>query len=251
MDDLAQWDRSSRIFRFKQFSLTDGSCAMKIGTDGVIAGAVAAEVALKSEPKYILDVGTGCGIMALMAAQKSSAVIHAIDAQAEAVADAWHNFKNSPWTERLETFYCSLQDFIAPSAVQYDLICCNPPYFKGSLQSPDKNRSMARHNHNLTFEELFYYGSRLLSPTGILLLIYPAENQMEMHLQSSLNQLHETDRMYISATPSHPPKRIVSQYTRMNAPAEVKESFLIIETGERNCYTEEYRSLTCDFHPFF
>lgn len=62
-------------FRFKQFSVEDSLSAMKIGTDSVILGAWADVI----DAKNIMDVGTGCGLLALMCAQRSDALITAID----------------------------------------------------------------------------------------------------------------------------------------------------------------------------
>ena len=67
-------------FRFKQFSVNDSKCAMKVGTDAVLLGAWADVRAAET----ILDIGTGCGLIALMAAQRSKAHITAIDIDEDA-----------------------------------------------------------------------------------------------------------------------------------------------------------------------
>lgn len=55
-------------FNFQQFSVRQADCAMKLGTDSVLLGAWCDVGAARR----ILDVGTGCGIVALMAAQKTN-----------------------------------------------------------------------------------------------------------------------------------------------------------------------------------
>ena len=57
-------------FQFKQFTVQQDQCAMKIGTDGVLLGAWAP---IEQQPYSILDIGTGTGIIALMLAQRSNA----------------------------------------------------------------------------------------------------------------------------------------------------------------------------------
>ncbi|MCK9343731.1 MAG: methyltransferase, partial [Massilibacteroides sp.] len=49
----------SGTFTFKQFTLHDDRCAMKIGTDGVLLGAWA------NGGQRILDIGSGSGLIAL------------------------------------------------------------------------------------------------------------------------------------------------------------------------------------------
>jgi tRNA1Val (adenine37-N6)-methyltransferase len=54
-------------FKFKQFTVEQDRCAMKIGTDGVLLGAW---VSIKNNPFSILDIGAGTGIIALQLAQR-------------------------------------------------------------------------------------------------------------------------------------------------------------------------------------
>ena len=56
-------------FVFKQFSVNQDKCAMKIGTDGVL---LAAWTSLEKKPYSILDIGAGTGVLSLMLAQRSS-----------------------------------------------------------------------------------------------------------------------------------------------------------------------------------
>ena len=58
----------SRDFRFKRFNVAQPRSAMKVGTDGVLLGAWAD---LGESQGQILDIGTGTGLVALMAAQRT------------------------------------------------------------------------------------------------------------------------------------------------------------------------------------
>ena len=55
-------NRSTGLFRFQRFSMTHARSPMKIGTDGVLLGAWCDG----SQARWALDVGTGCGLIALM-----------------------------------------------------------------------------------------------------------------------------------------------------------------------------------------
>ena len=78
---------SNPFFQFKQFTIRHDKCAMKVGTDGVLLGAWAGTESCSR----ILDVGTGTGLIALMLAQRSKAVVDAIDIDADACLQAQEN----------------------------------------------------------------------------------------------------------------------------------------------------------------
>ena len=156
-------------FTFKQFHIDHSRCAMKVGTDGTLLGAW---VRLPATTRSILDVGTGSGLIAIMAAQRSAeAHITAIDIDADCVAQARLNAEASPWNSRISVQHTSLQEFATEE--RFDVIVSNPPYFIDSLTSPDAGRTTARHTATLPFEELVSGVKRLLAPDGHFSLILP------------------------------------------------------------------------------
>ena len=55
------------VFRFKKFNVVNERSAMKVNTDGVLLGAV---MTIRPSDRRLLDIGTGTGTIALMAAQR-------------------------------------------------------------------------------------------------------------------------------------------------------------------------------------
>ena len=116
--------RREKIFRFKQFEVVNDRTAMKVGTDGVLLGAWCPV----AEARRVLDVGTGCGVIALMVAQRNrQALIEGIDIDQDSIAEARLNFANSPWNNRLTAIEGDFNDMDGDA--RYDLIVSNPPYF--------------------------------------------------------------------------------------------------------------------------
>ncbi|MBW6480534.1 MAG: methyltransferase [Bacteroidales bacterium] len=235
--------KKSRVFSFKAFSLSDSNCGMKIGTDGVLLGSFASTYPAEK----VLDIGTGCGLIALMVAQKTRAEVHAIDIDHDSLEQAAENFRKSPW--HFQLFDCSLQEFSSPGGTQYDLIVCNPPFFENSLKSDNNSRSLARHNDTLKPDELFYYSRNLLSETGVLITIFPFITKEQNDLKAISAKLYPVRNLIIKPKPDHNPVRLISVYSK-NPVNEIITEVLSIENKKRHEFTPEYKELTKDFHPF-
>lgn len=140
---------SNSHFNFKQFSVQQDLCSMKVGTDGVLLGAWTNT----DNASRILDIGTGTGLISLMLAQRSKATIFAVDAEENACNQATINFDASPWKERLCIVHSKIQDY--QPGEKFDLIVSNPPYFTGYYSSDDLSRDIARSaDVLLPFEDL-------------------------------------------------------------------------------------------------
>ena len=215
---------------------------MKVGTDGTLIGAWAT---LHSGGQ-ILDIGTGTGLIAIMAAQRSpEAHITAIDIDSECIEQARQNVAASPWPDRIELIYSSLQDF-AP-ATHFDTIISNPPYFVSSLRSPDAARSIARHTDTLSFDDLTRGVCRLLSPEGHFALILPP-SEMERFRSAARGKLFIKRCCEVWSTPTSGAKRIMAEFSSDPTTSNVVTEKLIIEDSGPQCYSEEYRNLTRDFY---
>jgi tRNA1Val (adenine37-N6)-methyltransferase len=231
---------SNPYFRFKQFIVYHDLCAMKVGVDGVLLGAWAD----CRNVQFALDVGTGSGLIALMLAQRSKARVHAIDIDENACKQAEINFNNSPFHDRLSIERIAFQNF--SSSVRYDLIVSNPPYFTQSLQSPDTNRSLARHNEYLPLEVLIKKSASLLSPQGKVAFILPFDRWEKAHTLAVENQLFLCRKTFVSSLQNHPPKRVLLEYSFIDQGITEEDSFYIGNT--KQTYSPEYRALTEDFY---
>lgn len=232
---------SNNYFRFKQFSVNQGESAFKVGTDGVLLGASAEVEGLTS----ILDVGTGTGLIALMLAQKCTALITAIEPDRDSFLQASENIRQSKWADRIYIENCTLQDFKG-QAKGYDLMISNPPYFIDSLKNPDPSKSAARHNDGLTHNDILDGADRLLSDEGILQLILPNE-EGKVFIQLALRRGFFCNNIInIRPSPSSDIKRLILSLSRTKL--SLTESLLTIDKGRRHDFTEEYIAFTKDFY---
>jgi tRNA1Val (adenine37-N6)-methyltransferase len=232
----------NNYFKFKQFTICQGNAAMKVGTDGVLLGAWA-DVAAADR---ILDIGTGTGLVALMLAQRSNAIIDAVEIDASAVMQARENIKNSPWADRISIVHKSFQEFQIHNKNNYDLIVCNPPYFTSSVKAHNALRSLARHDDRLSRYELIEGVLNLLSKNGKFSLIVPFIGSDVLIELASEYQLYPQKILKIRPVPGKKIVRIIFEFGK--SLCQPREAEMIIETGERHQYSIEYIELTRDFY---
>lgn len=230
------------VFRFKQFTVDQAGCAMKINTDGVLLGAMA----FAEAPKRILDIGTGTGVIALMLAQRFPlAIVDAIEIDVEAATVAGMNFLNSPFADRLSCQAVALGDF-EPTG-PYDLVVSNPPYFLHSLKSQDVRKRIARHTDMSFFVQLLERSAQWLTPNGRLQLILPISLADRVERQAEdVYGLVVQGRATVRSFPSHPPIRRVLMMGKAMGSQSVTESDFLIYEGI-GIYSSAYRKLLRDF----
>lgn len=234
---------SNPFFQFKQFTIRHDKCAMKVGTDGVLLGAWAGTESCNR----ILDIGTGTGLIALMLAQRSKAVIDAIDIDADACLQAQENAESSPFAGRINVRHCALADFAQAPTNLYDLIVSNPPYFVDSLKCPDRQRNTARHTDTLTLEDLLQDSRKLLAPQGRIALILPYDQKERLADCIRTQNLFLSKEISVIPVPGAEPKRLLAELTADPLASPVFTGQLTIEIA-RHQYTDEYISLTKDFY---
>ncbi len=217
---------------------------MKVGTDGVLLGAW---VNIGNAHR-ILDVGTGTGLIALMLAQRSSATIDAVEIDESSSQQAQENVNSSPWVNRITLFNQSFQSFALRETKKYDLIVSNPPYFIKSLKSPEKLRTVARHNELLSQDDLLAGIEKLISKDGRFAGIFPYLEGNIFTAKAANYNLYCIKRVTILGKEKQPPKRLLLEFCQEKKGLE--ESELTIRNSD-DTFTEEYRQLTKDFYLAF
>ena len=231
------------MFTFKQFTVNQERCAMKIGTDGVLLGAWAP---LINNPNAILDIGAGTGVLSLMLAQRSTAdQIDAIEIDEDAYEQCVENFETSPWGDRLFCFHAGLDEFVDDPEDKYDLIISNPPFYAEDFKTDDSQRDMARFQDAMPFEELIEAAALLLSDNGIFSVIIPFKEEAKFVSMCKELDLFPLQITRVKGTPTSDIKRSLLAFTRIEQTPLIDE--LTIEIS-RHQYTPEYIALTKDFY---
>ena len=219
---------------------------MKVSTDACLLGA-AADL---TNATRLLDIGTGTGLLALMAAQRHpTVVIKAVEIDAAAAAQAAANATASPWGGRIRVHAQSLAQYAAVSPAPFSHIICNPPFFRQSLRSPDAARTTARHEaaDTLSFETLAAFAAQFLEPAGLLTVLLPPVEMREFERVAAAGGLHPATRLVVRHRPGSRELRHITGFRRAGqAPVETE---LTIRTAvDEQAYSTEFRALLAGFY---
>lgn len=228
-------------FKFKQFTIFHDKCAMKVGTDGVLLGTWADT----ENCRTILDVGSGSGLITLIAAQRSQAEIDAVEIDPDAYMQSVDNINASPWKDRINIIHASFSDYTEQTDKKYDLIISNPPYFSGSLLPPDSKRRSARHDIHLPLSDLISGCRHLLNDHGRTALILPITAEAELLESIDQNELYVQRATRVRPTPASDPKRLLIEFGKDKT--DLTENELVIEIA-RHRYSDAFKALTDEFY---
>ncbi len=251
----------SSFFRFKQFTIHQNKCAMKVCTDACLFGAWIANKAssFQSPVSSCLDIGTGTGLHSLMSAQMIPAKINAVEIDKAAAQQPQENFEASPWKGRLNIYNTSIQQFSQSSiqpinqstnqsfnhSTKYDLIMSNPPFFENDLKSDNEKRNLALHSAELSLEELLDAINKHLKDEGSFAVLLPY-HRTQQFINSAIQQsFHLTEKILVKQTPAHNYFRGMLWFTKESTSAKQSE---IIIRNEEGKYTNEFVGLLKDYY---
>ena len=229
-------------FTFKEFTIQQEQSAMKVGTDSILLGCWV-EIA---ETDSILDIGAGTGILALMLAQRSNAmIIDAVEIDALAHEEAVTNFENSPWADRLFCYHSSIREFAAEVGDKYDLIISNPPYFNPDDIQSVTQKNIARQTHLLNHITLLRTTKELLSEAGTCAFVIPYEMETFFVDLAKNMGLFVYRILHTKDTKTADHKRSLLQFKLQETSYEISE--LKLKNLDKT-YSDEFITLTADFY---
>ena len=233
---------SNNWFQFKEFKIFQDKAAMKVGADSVLLGSSATF----NEPKYVLDIGTGTGILAFMAEQRTKANIIAVEIEENAYEQCKENIRFNNKQDKIKVYHKSFQDYYKSTDIKFDHVICNPPFFENSYKSGDDKRNIARHNNSLKPEELFKGVAEILSDKGIFSVIISADNY-EKYLQFSRQyKIPCFNIIKIFPKTGKDAHRYILEFSKEKR--KQLTGSIIIRDHDTNQYTDQYKKITKEFY---
>ena len=232
------------MFKFKQFAINQDRCAMKIGTDAVLLGAWCP---IDNNPKSILDIGAGTGVLALMLAQRTNAdQIDALEIDEEAYEQCVENFEASAWADKLFCYHAGLDEFVDEPEDEYDLIISNPPFYSEDFKTENEQRDLARFQDAMPFEDLIEAADLLLSENGLFAVVIPYKEEERFIDLCAEYELYPVKATRVKGSHKTPIVRTLLAFKRFELSVLTADE-LVVEIN-RHEYTDDYINLTQDFY---
>lgn len=233
-----------KVFRFKQFEVSQDVSVMKVNSDGVLLGAWADT----SKATNILDIGTGTGVIALMAAQKSQqANVVGVEIDESSCKQAQANFSNSPWSSNLKLVSSTIQKFGKESSEKFDHILSNPPFFSGGTLSENQPKNIVRHTIKLAHGDLLLAIRRLLAEDGKVSIILPIIEGLRFMEIVKRYRFHVSRKTIMRPRVEKPAERLLFEFSKVES-GECIENEIVMYQGSTKEYTNQYKELTKDFY---
>lgn len=231
---------SNSYFKFKQFTIEQDGCAMKVGTDGCLLGGWFDA----SCSKRVLDIGCGSGLIGIMAAQRCDAMVTGVEIDSNAALQARRNAENSPWSDRITIVNADILDYSPEEP--YDTIVCNPPYFVNSLKCGTESRTLARHSDSLDCGCFFKKAASLLVAEGKISVVLPCDILEEWKDAAAINGFAPSRMAFVKTTPRKAPKRVLVEFIRAYT-TDTAVSTIVLEDSP-GVYSKEAQHILRDFY---
>jgi tRNA1Val (adenine37-N6)-methyltransferase len=194
----------------------------------------------------IIDIGTGCGIIALMLAYRNPEIkVFGIEIQKSLSVLAALNVKNNKMENRIEIICADVKD-LKKSAISgpADIVVCNPPYrkAKSGRVNPDKQRALARHEIKITLPDVFETARKLLRVSGKFVIIYPSERTADIITHMRLSGIEPKYFRFIYSKKNAESKLVIVEGVKGGRPGATIAYPLLIYRDD-GCYSDEVEGM--------
>ncbi len=205
-------------FSFKQFTINQHNCAMKVTTDACLFGAWANSKIQSTEP--LLDIGAGTGLLSLMLSQNRSVQVDAIEIESSCHGQLCLNIDGSPFNSSINPILGDIKDWETDRP--YQTIVSNPPFYEKQLRSEQASVNLARHADGLTLHSLFFHAKRLMSSQGFFYILMPFYRKAECLEMASQFELFPASIADVKQSPFHDPFRVMIQFSARTDNTEIE-----------------------------
>ena len=235
---------ANSFFKFKQFTIHQDRCAMKVCTDACLFGALLPRN--KPEIVHALEIGAGTGLLSLMFAQHNcKSIIDAVEIDEDAFHQAQENIKTANFESNFNLMNEDVRLYKTNN--KYDLIFSNPPFYLNDLKSKNNKRNLALHSTSLSFIELLQCVNELLKDDGLFYVLIPFSVESKFLKYAYDMSLYEHQIIRFRQSTSHGYFRSVIVFSKIKQ--EVVNSEIVIKESS-NDYSNEFKQLLKDYYLF-
>ncbi len=141
-------------------------------------------VTLNKNIKNILDIGCGNAPIPLILSTKTSALITGVEIQKDVYDLAVKSVKINNLENQINIINADINELYNKFETEsFDVITCNPPFFKVSEQSnlnKSDYKTIARHEVKLNLDDIFKISKKLLKNNGYVAIVHRPERLLDI-----------------------------------------------------------------------
>lgn len=203
-------------------------------------------VNIRMRDKKILDLGTGNAIIPLILSLRTNKKIVGVEIQNNLVQLAKKSVKYNNLEEQITIINSDMKDYrIDGDDDLYDIIICNPPYFKvdnNKTTNLTLEKTIARHEVKITLSDVFSVSKKLLKAKGIFALVHRSERLLEILNLFRDNDIEPKRLQFIYEKLKKSPTLVLIEGVKNGKPGlKVESPFVLYD--EKGNMTEEYSNL--------
>ena len=201
-----------------------------------------------ARPRRVLDLGCGCGVVALVLAQTSRAErFVGVELQPELARLAERNVVMNGLADRMRIIE---GDLSRPAELTlepggFDLVVANPPFHaeERGRAAPRVERALARHDGGCTIEDVTRAARRFLAARGRLVLVFPAERLAPLLAALAAQRLVPRILRTVHSVAGEAGRRVLVQAARDYRGGLTILAPLVVHEDDRRTLTAEARRI--------
>lgn len=171
----------NNLYHYENLKIVQDSSILKFSLDSLL---LANFVTITSNTRKILDIGTGNAPIALALTARTKAKIVGVEIQKGSYDLAVKSVQMNDLQNQITLLHMDIHQYYKEvESDTFDVITCNPPYFKvyeNSKTNQDSEKTLARHEISLELEDICHISKKLLKNGGVLSFVHRPERLSEI-----------------------------------------------------------------------
>ena len=236
--------RKNDVLGYNNMKIFQDSDLFSFSLDSIV---LANYTNIRLRDKNIIDFCTGNAIVPLILSRRCPKNLIGIEVQKRVCELAKMTINYNNLNDKISIINCNVIDFCNKNCNhnKYDLVLCNPPYFKDN-KSSKKNYSyekmIARHEILINLEEVIECAKKILKDNGSFSLVHRSERLAEIIILFKKNNIEPKSIKFVHEYADSSSTLVLVQGQKNGKVGMTIDKPLIMFNKDGN-YTEEYEKL--------
>ncbi len=235
-------ERIYDILGYKDLKIYQDSSFFSFSLDSII---LANYSTIRDRDKKIVDFCTGNGVIPIILTRRCNKVIDGVEIQEKLYDLAIKSIKINNLEDRINIINDDVKDFSKKNLNVYDLVLCNPPYFKdleNSTKNISKEKMIARHEICINLDEVCHSANLVLKDNGTFSMIHRTERLIDVITCMKNNNIEPKRIMFIHEKKDLPSNMFLIEGQK-NGKSGLKIDKPYILYNDDNTMTDEYKRI--------